>query len=163
MQTSEILGATAVKGTATDSSAGVLVGAVVPGAGGLGALESWDNTPRGAALREVIENAVGALRTMIPQGYYRHEVGRFAPPPKKFSQRGNSKGSPSSGSSGGSNPTVMKAQQTLQALGMYDGAVDGVMGPGTAAAIRDFQSQSGLDVTGKLDLKTMKEIRSFSN
>jgi len=160
VQTSEILGATAVKGTATDSSAGVLVGAVVPGAAGLGALESWDNTPRGAALREVIENSVTALRTMIPQGYYRHEVGRFAPPPKKFSQGGNSS---SGGSKSGGNPTVMKAQQTLQALGMYNGAVDGMMGPGTEAAVRDFQSQSGLEVTGKLDLKTMKEIRSFSN
>jgi len=163
VQTSEILGATAVKGTATDSSAGVLVGAVVPGAAGLGALENWDNTPRGAALREVIENAVTALRTMIPQGYYRHEVGRFAPPPKKFSQSGNSKRSANGGSVGGGNPTIMKAQQTLQALGMYDGAVDGMMGPGTAAAVREFQSQSGLEVTGKLDLKTMKEIRSFSN
>lgn len=153
VQTSEIIGATAVKGTATDSSAGVLVGAIVPSAAGLGALESWDNTPRGAALREVIENAVGALRTMIPDGYYRHQVGRFAPPPKKFTR---------GGSSGKGNAMVKKAQETLQALGMYDGAVDGLMGPGTAAAVRDFQSQSGLDVTGKLDLKTMKEIRSFS-
>ena len=45
---------------------------------------------------------------------------------------------------------------------MYDGAVDGLMGPGTAAAVSEFQSQSGLEPTGQLDLKTMKEIRSLS-
>jgi len=150
VQTSEIIGATAVKGTARDTSAGAVVGALVPGAAGLGALESWENTPRGAALREVIENAVSALQTIIPDGYYRHQTGRFAAPPKKMR-----------GSAGG-NPMVKKAQETLSALGMYEGSIDGLMGPGTAAAVRDFQSQSGLEATGKLDLKTMKEMRSLS-
>ena len=151
VQTSEIIGATAVKGTATDVKSGALLGAIVPGAAGLGALEEWENTPRGAALRQVIDKSVTSIYRMIPEGYFRHQVGRFAPPPKKMG----------GGGSGGS-PAVKKAQQALSDLGIYDGAVDGLTGPRTAAAISDFQSQMGLNVTGKLDIQTMKAIKELT-
>lgn len=65
-----------------------------------------------------------------------------------------------SGSSG-SSPLVRKAQRALKDRGIFSGGVDGVMGPKTAAAIRDFQSQMGLAETGKLDLKTMKSINEM--
>ena len=149
VQTSEILGAAAVKGTATDVKSGALLGAIVPGAAGLGALEEWENTPRGAALRQVIEKSVSSIYKMIPEPYFRHQVGRFAAAPKPMG-------------GGGGSDMVRKAQQVLKDLGIYTGAVDGLMGPNTAAAISSFQSEMGLDTTGKLDLKTMKEIRSFS-
>jgi N-acetylmuramoyl-L-alanine amidase len=42
-------------------------------------------------------------------------------------------------------------QQRLANLGFYDGAVDGVLGPATAAAIRVFQTEQQLDVTGAAD------------
>jgi hypothetical protein len=42
-------------------------------------------------------------------------------------------------------------QQRLANLGFYDGAVDGVLGPATAAAIRVFQTEQQLDVTGATD------------
>ena len=57
---------------------------------------------------------------------------------------------------------VRKAQQALSDLGLYTGAVDGVNGPGTEAAISDFQSQMGLDPSGKLDVATMKAIRELT-
>ena len=152
VQTSEIIGATAVKGTATDVKSGALLGAIVPGAAGLGALEDWENTPRGAALRQVIEKSVSSIYTMIPEGYFRHQVGRFAPPPKKMG----------GGGGGGGSAAVRKAQQALKDFGMYDGTVDGLMGPNTAGAIKRFQEEMGLEATGKLDIKTMKEIRSLT-
>lgn len=154
VQTSEILGATAVKGTARDVSTGMLLGALVPVAGGLGALQSWENTPRGAALRQVIEKAVAAIHTMIPAGYYRHSVGRFGAAPRAVGG--------GAGGASGSNGVVVKAQRTLKALGLYDGAVDGLTGPKTEKAIREFQAQVGIDPTGKLDVKTMKELESIS-
>ena len=154
VQTSEILGATAVKGTARDTNQAAMLGALFPGVGGLGALQSWENTPRGAALRQVIEEAVAAIREMIPPEYYRHSVGRFGAAPRAVENRTDS--------AAGSNGVVVKAQRTLKALGLYDGAVDGVTGPRTERAIREFQEQAGLDPTGKLDVRTMKELDSMS-
>ena len=150
VQTAEIIGATAVKGAATDVKSGALLGAIVPGAAGLGALQSWENTPRGAALRQVIEKSVSSIYRMIPQGYFRHQVGRFAAAPRPMSGGGSG------------NPMVRKAQQALSDLGIYTGAVDGVNGPRTEAAISDFQSQMGLDASGKLDVATMKAIRELT-
>ena len=154
VQTSEILGATAVKGTARDINQAAMLGALFPGVGGLGALQSWENTPRGAALRQVIEEAVAAIRKMIPSEYYRHSVGRFGAAPRAVGNRAEG--------ASGSNGVVVKAQRTLKALGLYDGAVDGVTGPRTEKAIREFQEQVGLDPTGKLDVGTMKELDDIS-
>ena len=154
VQTSEIIGATAVKGEARDTKVGGVAGALLPGVAGLGALESWENTPKGAALRDVIGHSVLAVRTMIPEGYYRHSVGRFGAKPKPFGATG--------GGGGGGSKLVRNAQQMLKDLGVYEGTVDGLMGPNTANAIRDFQQQADLDVTGKLDVKTMKMLKSFA-
>lgn len=155
VQTSEIIGATAVKGTARDVKSGVILGALLPGAAGLGALSGWENTPRGEALRKVIDAAVGAVYKMIPEPYYRHGIGRFAGAPKSFSSGRAKNGG------GTASPMVRKAQQALKDLGIFSGGVDGVMGPMTAAAISDFQSQMGLNETGKLDIKTVKAINEL--
>ena len=111
--------------------------------GGLGALQSWENTQRGAALRQVIEEAVAAIHKMILQEYYRHSVGRFGKAPQAI-------GTGTAGASGAHN-VVAKAQRTLKALGLYDGTVDGLAGSQTEKAIRAFQEQVGIDPTGKLD------------
>ena len=39
-----------------------------------------------------------------------------------------------------------------------NGAVDGLMGPTTQAALRDFQSKEGLKATGGLDRDTMSKL-----
>ena len=165
VQTSEIISVTAVKGTATDVKFGAALSAFFPAAAGLGALESWENTPRGAALRQVIEKSVSAIYRSIPEGYFRHQVGR------RFN-KAPADGGGSSGKSmvrkaqdgGGSagNSMVRKAQQVLSELGLYTGAVDGLTGPRTTAAIKAFQSQMELDVTGKLDIATMQAIRGLT-
>ena len=156
VQTSEIIGATAVKGTATDvKSGGALLSAFLFGAAG-GALESWENTPRAAALRQVIEKSVSSIYGMIPKAYFRHQVGRYAAAPRSMSGGGGG------GGSGSGNPMVRKAQQALSNLGIYTGAVDGLNGPRTEAAISDFQSQMGLEANGKLDVATMKAIKELT-
>lgn len=49
---------------------------------------------------------------------------------------------------------VRNAQTRLDQLGFDPGPIDGIMGPQTRAAIRDFQRDQGLAVTGRLDSRT---------
>ena len=52
----------------------------------------------------------------------------------------------------------VQVQAALRKLGYYSGAVDGLMGPATQTAIRTFQIDHGLSVTGKIDEKLQKEL-----
>ncbi|HLR87318.1 MAG TPA: CsgG/HfaB family protein [Wenzhouxiangella sp.] len=71
-ETSRILAATSVEGTARDFDiSGAVMGYTGRGALG-GALSSWENTPREKALREVIVTAVDEIVRRTPQQYYRH-------------------------------------------------------------------------------------------
>jgi len=53
----------------------------------------------------------------------------------------------------------MKLQVILSALGYEVGAIDGVVGSRTTAAIKEFQKECDLDVTGKLDDETRSALR----
>jgi peptidoglycan hydrolase-like protein with peptidoglycan-binding domain len=53
---------------------------------------------------------------------------------------------------------VKAAQQALKDKGHDPGAVDGMMGPKTQAALRDFQGKEGLKTTGRLDTDTMSKL-----
>ena len=59
---------------------------------------------------------------------------------------------------GGNRENVRAAQQALKDKGMDPGAVDGVMGPKTQAALRDYQKKEGLKETGRLDAETMSKL-----
>lgn len=50
-------------------------------------------------------------------------------------------------------------QGRLANLGLYAGAVDGVLGPQTRAALRSFQSLHGLRVHGGVDRETLDRLR----
>jgi hypothetical protein len=54
--------------------------------------------------------------------------------------------------------TTLTVQRRLKELGIYDGALDGVMGPKTRAAIRGFQRINGLDPDGKAGPKTYAKL-----
>jgi peptidoglycan hydrolase-like protein with peptidoglycan-binding domain len=54
---------------------------------------------------------------------------------------------------------IRDAQTRLAELGIYKGALDGRMGPKTAEAIRSFQTRSGLEVTGAIDLRLMARLQ----
>jgi len=53
---------------------------------------------------------------------------------------------------------VQEAQQRLQILGYEPGTPDGVMGSRSIAALKKFQSDHGLPVTGALDRKTLDSL-----
>jgi len=55
---------------------------------------------------------------------------------------------------GAANPQIAGLQVALRAEGAYVGAVDGISGPATVAAVRRFQSRSGLVVDGRAGART---------
>lgn len=53
---------------------------------------------------------------------------------------------------------VVDAQRALGRRGYYHGAVDGCVGPGTRAAIRAWQADCRLPITGALDTPTLRSL-----
>jgi len=53
---------------------------------------------------------------------------------------------------------VRTAQQALRDQGYNPGPIDGVMGPRTSAAVRDYQTKQGLTASGQLDDATMDKL-----
>ena len=53
---------------------------------------------------------------------------------------------------------VRDAQRALNDKGFSAGAVDGIMGPHTETALRQFQQAQGLDTTGNLDQQTISAL-----
>lgn len=58
---------------------------------------------------------------------------------------------------------VRKMQERLQALGHYDGALDGDFGPATEQAVRAFQQRRGLTVSGRVSLWTAVDLQGFAH
>jgi hypothetical protein len=88
--------------------------------------------------------------------------------PGRFSSGSND---PSSSSRGVRSPSqglnsqqdVRQAQEALKAQGHDPGPIDGVMGPQTRQALREFQSSNGLEQTGMLDAKTKQKLNIESS
>ena len=60
-------------------------------------------------------------------------------------------------------PTPKLIQQALKNAGLYDGKVDGNVGPKTKKAVEAFQSQNGLKADGKVGKKTWKALSVYLN
>ena len=60
-------------------------------------------------------------------------------------------------------PTPKMIQQALKNAGIYDGKVDGNIGPKTKKSIEAFQSQNGLKADGKVGRKTWKALSVYLN
>ena len=58
-------------------------------------------------------------------------------------------------------PTNEQIQQALKGAGLYNGPVDGKIGPKTKQAIRKFQIQNELTVDGKVGKKTWSKMQPF--
>ena len=58
------------------------------------------------------------------------------------------------------NGSVASAQAALASLGYSVGTVDGQMGPVTSAALKKFQADRGIPVTGSLDAATNAQLGS---
>lgn len=63
-------------------------------------------------------------------------------------------------SSGSRGEKVEELQKRLQALGYYNGEIDGQFGPGTKAAVVDFQKNNGLDTDGLAGTETLNLLYS---
>jgi peptidoglycan hydrolase-like protein with peptidoglycan-binding domain len=57
-----------------------------------------------------------------------------------------------------SSDAVREAQQALQQKGFDVGPIDGIMGPKTSAALREFQQAQGLKTSGRLDQPTLSAL-----
>lgn len=55
--------------------------------------------------------------------------------------------------------SVRGVQQRLRNLGLLQGPADGVMGPGTRAALRAFQGAQDLNVSGEMDQPTCSKLK----
>ncbi|WP_372679453.1 peptidoglycan-binding protein [Desulfosarcina sp.] len=53
---------------------------------------------------------------------------------------------------------VKRAQTGLKALGYYKSGVDGLAGPGTLAAVRQFQKDQQLEANGRIDVALMRRL-----
>ena len=64
-------------------------------------------------------------------------------------------------SSTGSISHNKKIQTALKNAGLYNGPIDGKIGPGSRRAIETFQSNNGLKVDGKVGPKTWRVLEPF--
>ena len=60
-------------------------------------------------------------------------------------------------------PTNKEIQQSLKNAGIYDGKVDGVVGPRTKKAIADFQAQNSLNADGRVGPQTWAKLGTYLN
>lgn len=58
-------------------------------------------------------------------------------------------------------PTTQSIQEALKNAGVYTGPVDGVLGPKTKRAIREFQSMNSLSADGKVGHKTWSKLKPY--
>lgn len=56
----------------------------------------------------------------------------------------------------GASPVAVQRQ--LAARGYYQGAIDGIFGPGSRAALRAFQADTGLAATGEINGPTLRAL-----
>ena len=72
--------------------------------------------------------------------------------------------SPSGWQNGQLSPDMIRqVQQNLSQAGDYKGRADGVWGPQTEAAVRDYQQQHNLNATGQLDQPTLSAMNLGTN
>ena len=61
--------------------------------------------------------------------------------------------------SGYGDASVSQVQAALARKGYYRGAIDGSLGPATRNALRQYQRNHGLDVTGRIDRSVIEALR----
>ena len=58
-------------------------------------------------------------------------------------------------------PSAQDIQEALKGAGLYEGKIDGILGPNTRKAIEDFQSQNSLKPDGKVGPKTWEKLGTY--
>lgn len=99
---------------------------------------------------------VAALLTLLAAGSVADSAAAFAPPQAPV-QRAQAL------TTVADQGTVRQAQRLLNGLGYDAGATDGIAGPMVEAAVRAFQSDSGLDQTGRIDAALLQALASSAS
>ena len=58
-------------------------------------------------------------------------------------------------------PSIQNIQEALKNAGLYNGEVDGVLGPKTKKAVREFQTMNNLSADGKVGRKTWLKLQPY--
>lgn len=58
-------------------------------------------------------------------------------------------------------PSEKEIQQALANAGLYDGGIDGKIGPKTEKAVEEFQTKNNLKVDGKVGDKTWAKLKEY--
>lgn len=131
---------------------GVFGGGVAGGAGG------YSNTPEGKILIAAFMDSYNQL-VIATRNYKAQEVkGGLGTGGVLGVQGGQTPASRPASAPSASAMSIADAQRRLTALGYDPGPVDGSAGGRTATAIRAFQRDRGLDVTGRLDSATAAQL-----
>ncbi|HTI86396.1 MAG TPA: peptidoglycan-binding domain-containing protein [Alphaproteobacteria bacterium] len=133
----------------TGAAGGAVTGAAIGG-------------PVGAVVGGGVGAAGGAYRPEVDQKT--NEVAQNATSTTSGSTAQNRRARGAAASSGGvSHDQVRQAQTALQKAGYYHGKIDGLYGPQTRAAVRDYQAKENLSQTGRLDRTTMQHLRNVAS
>lgn len=81
----------------------------------------------------------------------------FAGEQAQAGAQGQSMGS-QAGAQQASSETIRSVQQSLSEQGYDAGPVDGIMGPKTREALKEFQQAQGLDASGELNEQSLAEM-----
>lgn len=93
------------------------------------------------------------------QAMQEEQSGAHSPPQSPVVVPQNARrGEPDASSATYGSSTVREAQQALQEKGIDVGPVDGIWGPKTASAVREFQQRQGMTETGRLDRETLAAL-----
>ena len=58
-------------------------------------------------------------------------------------------------------PSIQDIQQALKSANLYQGKIDGALGPKTKKAIEDFQTKNNLKIDGKVGPKTWEKLKTY--
>lgn len=153
----------AAEGSARGSSIGGLLG--LGGRKFSGAIGSYANTPESKVIVSAMMDAFNNL-ARATKNYAAQEVdspgglGSGGSLGVSGATNSNAGGSANSGgaNAGGLTDQIRSAQVKLNRLGYSAGGADGVMGQKTLDAIRQFQTDQAMEVTGRLDKKTLEVL-----
>jgi peptidoglycan hydrolase-like protein with peptidoglycan-binding domain len=87
-----------------------------------------------------------------------NKIEPFAGPQGRSKAGGRHKGQGKGMSAARCDRGVFKAQNRLQKHGYHPGPADGMMGKRTCHAVKQFQRDYGLPVTGRIDSETLKRL-----
>jgi curli biogenesis system outer membrane secretion channel CsgG len=180
-RTSRILAATSIEGGSKDfdfTSAATNFGGALVG----GNISGWSNTPKEKALREVIIKAVSYLETKVPKTYYRYNSdnslaqGHKAPAALKVSSNNTKKtvvalkpikvDVPNKRLTHYEKMDIAMSRMSLVCLGYLKTRpeyeefeiADLKYDHNTVVALREYQGENKLEVTGLADVQTKKAL-----